>query len=178
MRTIPGYPNYAATRTGHIYSKPRILSDGRRWAGRWLKFSPRKSGYIYVGICEKIHGIFLYRTRPLHQLVLEAYVGPKPSQMCCRHLDGNPSNNKLSNLSWGTYSENWEDRKKHGNGTGPRGILSGHAKLTPLKVRRIVRLYETGEYSMKKLALYFGVCPMSICRIINKKTWKHLWWEN
>jgi DNA-binding CsgD family transcriptional regulator len=32
----------------------------------------------------------------------------------CRHLDGNPANNHISNLGWGTNSENTQDRLEHG----------------------------------------------------------------
>jgi hypothetical protein len=30
-----------------------------------------------------------------------------------RHLDGNPKNNRLENLAWGTYKENAQDRELH-----------------------------------------------------------------
>jgi hypothetical protein len=48
-------------------------------------------------------------------MVLEAFTGPRPEPAYhARHLDGNPQNNALANLAWGTRQENWEDRRSHG----------------------------------------------------------------
>jgi len=49
----------------------------------------------------------------VHRLVLEAFVGPGDG-MDGRHLDGNPGNNSLSNLAWGTRSDNVNDSVRHG----------------------------------------------------------------
>lgn len=52
----------------------------------------------------------------LHTLVLEAFVGPRPTEgrwEAC-HNDGNPLNNALSNLRWDTASANQRDRRAHG----------------------------------------------------------------
>jgi hypothetical protein len=55
------------------------------------------------------------RNVTVHSLVLEAFVGPRPDGMQCRHFpDRNPTNNRVSNLSWGTPLENANDRRVHG----------------------------------------------------------------
>jgi hypothetical protein len=51
----------------------------------------------------------------VHRLVLEAFVGPCPIGMQCRHFpDPNPANCNLKNLQWGTPMENTEDKRVHG----------------------------------------------------------------
>ncbi|WP_082946294.1 NUMOD4 motif-containing HNH endonuclease [Mycobacterium sp. E1747] len=55
-----------------------------------------------------------YKGLYVHRLVLEAFVEPFRKGMECRHLDGDPTNNRLENLRWGTQSENNLDRVKHG----------------------------------------------------------------
>jgi hypothetical protein len=66
--------------------------------------------------------LYLNGTRPsrkVHTLVLEAFVGPRPDGMVTRHLDGDPSNNRLSNIAYGTPRENSLDRVRHGRGSKP-----------------------------------------------------------
>lgn len=54
-------------------------------------------------------------TRVIHRLVLETFIGSRPDKMECRHLDGNPHNNRLDNLIWGSALENAADRFRHGS---------------------------------------------------------------
>jgi hypothetical protein len=74
--------------------------------------------------------------------VLEAFVGPRPPGLECRHLDGNPANSVLANLAWGTHSENMQDRVRHGthNKTRrthcPRGHPLRLPNLQPSEMRR------------------------------------------
>jgi hypothetical protein len=51
--------------------------------------------------------------RYVHTLVLEAFVGPRPEGKECRHLNGNPADNRLDNLCWSTHSRNGLDVKYH-----------------------------------------------------------------
>ncbi len=56
-----------------------------------------------------------YQTFRVHRLILETFVGPCPEGMECRHLDGNPANNCLNNIAWGTREQNIEDNRKNGS---------------------------------------------------------------
>lgn len=49
----------------------------------------------------------------VHTLVLEAFVGPREGRIC-RHLNGDPADNRLENLAWGTHQENNLDTLSHG----------------------------------------------------------------
>ena len=53
-------------------------------------------------------------TREVHRLVSLAFIGPLPEGQHTRHLNGNPANNALSNLVYGTISENNLDCVRHG----------------------------------------------------------------
>ena len=50
----------------------------------------------------------------VHRLVMLSFAGPLPAGMETRHLDGDPTNNCLSNLAYGTHAENKLDRARHG----------------------------------------------------------------
>lgn len=52
--------------------------------------------------------------RVVAPLVLEAFVGPRPRGTECCHWDGDPTNDALSNLRWGTSKENSADQMRHG----------------------------------------------------------------
>src|SRR5690606_38480338 len=49
-----------------------------------------------------------------HVLVAEAFIGPRPEGAECLHGDGDHTNNMVSNLRWGTKSENQLDSVRHG----------------------------------------------------------------
>ena len=63
--------------------------------------------------------VTLYRdgvtqTPLVHRLVLTAFVGPCPPGQEARHWDDVGTNNHLSNLLWGTPSENGHDKTRNG----------------------------------------------------------------
>jgi hypothetical protein len=106
---IPDHPNYEASSEGRVRSlvnplKPRILKQQSK--GRYLAINLRAASGGH-------------KTRTVHQLVLSAFVGPLPKGQCTRHLDGDGSNNRSENLSYGTYAENFQDVISHGRYVHP-----------------------------------------------------------
>lgn len=167
---IRGYNGfYRISKTGRVQSKRRPSNNGVGATGSWrtLKGSVRKQdGYTEHNLTKNGKG----RNKLLHVLVLETFVGPCPPGMECRHLDGNPGNNKLDNLAWGTPEENQADRLLHG--TSNQGENHGMSKLNWKKVRRIRRLFASGKLTRPELAQRFCVSPSSISRIISNSIWK------
>ncbi len=80
--------------------------------GRWhlLRQHETKLGYKRVSLRD---GAGRRTVRLVHQLVLEAFVGPADGRFAL-HNDGNQRNNRLSNLRYGTQSDNMKDAIKHG----------------------------------------------------------------
>lgn len=96
-------------------------------------------------------------TRTVHTLVMEAFVGPAPKGQEVRHLDGDPSNNRLGNLAYGSRSQNLRDNKWQGK---PR-------KLAIEDVRAIKFRLSTGERGLGRL---FGVSRATIAAIKSGRT--------
>lgn len=82
----------------------------RRQDGGLMRTRANEDGYQTVRFCKNAKHHF-YR---VHRLVAIAFLGAPPPGHEVRHLDGQPSNNKLSNLAWGTDSENGLDQVRHG----------------------------------------------------------------
>lgn len=161
MKIISGFPNYSITKDGRVWSKPRILPDGRHWKGRRIKFG-LVSGYFQVGLFDKNRQYYRFN-KMVHRLVLETFVGPCPPGMECRHLDGDKQNNRLDNLCWGTHQENEKDKVRH-----------GLTKLTKNKVKVIRYLRDAAKFSLGDIAWQFNVCKATVCFVVNRKTWKHI----
>lgn len=66
-------------------------------------------GYRYVSIF--IEEGARKKDIPVHQMVLETHVGPRPKGYWAAHYDDDPANNTLGNLRWDTPKSNWNDRR-------------------------------------------------------------------
>jgi hypothetical protein len=64
----------------------------------------------------------------VHRLVLEAFVGLAPEGMMSLHRNGNPADNRLENLHWGTNARNTLDSIEHGTHAEARKThcVNGH----------------------------------------------------
>lgn len=103
-RPVPGYPDYSASTEGRIVSR-RVSREGRL-----MSETPSTNGYIYHHLAND-EGRTPYSA---HHIVAITFLGPRPEGMEVRHLDGNPTNNAVRNLQYGTPAENSEDIKRHG----------------------------------------------------------------
>lgn len=109
-RDIPGLEGaYQVTDTGLVRSLDRYVNNRgtqMRCRGKMLKLFINHNGYRFVRIKK--------RTRFVHALVLEAFVGPRPSGADTLHANDIRTDNRLENLSWGTRSQNMLDAVARG----------------------------------------------------------------
>jgi len=153
----------AATLAGYdVTYDGRVLSR-TNWRGtglRELTQTPNADGYPSVRL--SIHGE--RRHIAVHRLVAAAYLPPPAPGQQLRHLDGDKTNNRASNLAWGTAAENAADRELHGRTA--RGESNGFSRLTTAQVDEIRRRYSAGEGNQHELADEFGVHQTHISRIV------------
>lgn len=156
-RPVKGFPGYSVGDDGSLWScrSCKGLTD------RWRKLRPHLcAGYPCFDLARD--GKHTYAT--IHFLVLTAFVGPRPDKYECLHWDGNPENNRLENLRWGTRSENRMDSIRHGTHVTP--FVKG-SKISQDDQREIRARNQAGE-STRKIAQAFGIGKTTVWLIISK----------
>ena len=106
------------------------------------------------------------KARKVHQLVAEAFIGPRPDGLYCLHRDDDRFNNTPENLYWGTQSENQKDCHRNGH-RRQDGIHNNAAKLNPELVREI----RAATGTCKALGKKYAVDPMTISLVKRRKLW-------
>jgi hypothetical protein len=163
-RTIPYAIEYEVSSLGRVR---RTVARERCQAGRVIKTSlagPRRN-YVYVGF---VHNDGVRRTKGMHVVMLESFIGPKPAGHEGAHRDGNSRRNYIDNLAWKTPKENAADRALHGTQT--RGEKYGAGKLDANKVR----LIRSFVGSQRETAKTFGISQSMVTKIKNGKAWAHV----
>lgn len=124
-RDIPGFEAYyAASVDGQILSHARTVERGggilQRRRARILDGARAPGGYrrMTLYVPGQPRGMWF-----AHELVMLAFAGPKPDGQEVRHLNGDPQDNRLANLAYGTRQENADDKVRHGK---PYRITSTH----------------------------------------------------
>lgn len=100
----PTLPEYEVSSWGRIRRKPYTAPmphGGTRTYG----------GKAWYGCNNTLNRRMTFRFRgktyKVHQLICEAFNGPKPDNCeVCMHLDEDYTNNRPENLAWGTHKEN------------------------------------------------------------------------
>ena len=145
-KAIEGYEGYyEVSDLGRIRSLDRYIETDnfrRKFEGKILK--GRKDSTDH-------HMVSLYgpngkrdHNAKVHRLVLIHFIGH--SDLMALHRDGNPNNNRLDNLYWGTSSENTLDQVRHGThkesskGSCPRGHLLVDPNLSKSPSRKGKRI--------------------------------------
>lgn len=155
---------------------PADESLGRCWEWNGGKFN---TGYGAFKLRRK-----QYRAHRLsfeiHKHVLE------PNELACHHCDNRVCVNP-DHLFKGTQKENLEDAVRKGRmmsgdrhtsrtcrASRPRGEKHKCHKITSEQVLLIREMYASGNFTLRKLGLEFGITATAILFIVKRKTWQHL----
>lgn len=164
-KPISGYEGfYEASNLGRIHNTARRSST---YPGRLLKVDCDENGRGRVHLSVKA----IQKTYTNASLIAHAFIGPRPTPKHeCNHIDGDPSNDRITNLEWVTSKEN----KIHAFRMGllATGEKNGQSKLTEADVIQIRHLLKT--QTVRSVAKQFNVGPMAISRIKTGSLWKHV----
>lgn len=158
-RALPHKKGYEISNTGLVRSKFKTIVG-----------LPDKRGYLRVSLwtekgCRKFS---------IHKLMAETFLGVRPDGHVVRHLDGDNSNNNISNIAYGTRAQNELDKAAHG--TALQGIKHPKSKLTDNQVKKIRHAFDRdgSNFLVKSFAEKYNVSPATIRGIVLRKRWKHL----
>lgn len=158
METLKRNTAYKITTTGIVYTEKGICK----------KPSLDKKGYAHIILSQ--NGI--KTTYLVHRLVAEQYI-PNPDNLPqVNHIDGNKSNNCVTNLEWVTASTNINHSFSN-NLSNYKGERNGRAKLTKLQVIEIKQLLKQG-FKNKEIADIFNISKSVISDIKCGRKWTHI----
>ena len=177
MIELIGHTGYFIDEDGNAYSNKSINGVGKAKELRQLKLGKSVFGYMSLRVCIGKKGKI--KSFLIHRLVAKAFIPNPENKPCVNHIDGNKSNNKISNLEWVTHSENMAHAKSKGlSKPPPLHIMRGSDNPnSPLKDEQVISMrdeYSIGNISQRALARKYNVKQSSIWKILNRKSWSHL----
>ena len=143
MKNIDGYPNYQVSTEGKV----RNVNTNK-----CIHQQLMKNGYKKVELWNNGVG----KTKSVHRLVANAFIDGDHSGLDVNHLDGDKTNNSLSNLEICTRKENMRHAIKHN---------LFHPTL-PKPKKKPIKIIETGEVfeSVTECAKHIGAYHQNICK--------------
>jgi hypothetical protein len=168
-RDVPGFESqYEVSSLGNVRSVDRLLTskDGKikRLKGKMLRPGAGDRGYRSV--------VIVGSSMHVAHLVAAAFFGVRPKKAHVAHLNGNPSDDGVSNLAYTTAKENNAHKIKHGT-----LVWGEHLHLTKFSeplVAHIRQEYATGNFTQRALAEKHGMSQTNISSLTRGNSWKYL----
>lgn len=154
-RPVEGWPYEVSDRGRVRRASPAMAS----YQGRVLRPLVGSTGYKEV----KLSNAQKRRTRSVHQLVMDSFMGPPPHGMEINHKNGDRLDNRRANLEYLPVCRN----RSH------RGTENPRAAITDDIVREMDALYASG-YTQQALADKYGVTQAVVSKALRRDTWSHV----
>lgn len=110
------------------------------------------------------------RSARVHNLVADAFLGPRPAGMEVNHIDGDKLNNRVENLEYCSRTAN--QRHAVSLGLAPFGERHGMSKITAADVADIRRRASVGERPFQIAKLYPTISRGTVENIVARRTWR------
>lgn len=169
---VPEWPGYAVSDDGLVWTCLHGRVAGKKlFNAAWTQLSsrPNKQGYQTVSLWNGCKKRWFPR---VHQLVLLSFVGPCPTGMeVCHFPDHTKTNNRLSNLCYGTKKENGQQGIEQG--VYPRGGKKIGAVISDATALEIITRRRGGERPAA-IAKALGIKFHHVDNVLGGRAWRHL----
>lgn len=166
-RVLLDWPAYEVSDFGRVMFHGQILSPIHNKKLKW-----RKQIWLKRGKERKKEYV--------SRLVLIVFERPPVGKELARHLNDDATDDRLSNLAWGTHIENAMDAKRNGIRLGcerrkPLKVRTRSArKLTPRTIEEMCAIRKRDGIPYEEIGKMFGVKKATARRAILGITWKEL----
>ena len=160
-KPIPNYEElYLASSSGEV---KRIKKSKGAKINKILKpYLNKSNGYYYITLTKNCVQKNFY----LHKIIIKSFLGESNLQV--NHIDGNKKNNSINNLEYVTSSQNMYHATRVLNKRSKENHWN--SKLKSADILEIKKLKNLG-LTQKAIAEKFNVSRITICNILNNKTW-------
>lgn len=161
---------YQISNTGKIRSISRMVNSAihknqRLIKGKELSLNKTNGNGYRISALSKFHKV---KNKYIHRLVAQHFLENENNYLEVNHIDGNKSNNHVSNLEWCDRLFNI----KHAFDTGLSKVGEDHAlaKLSNKEVVEVFNLAHDGKLPQTKIANIYGISQQTVSEIKLKKT--------
>lgn len=166
-RYIPFLKDYAVSNLGRIKSNERVINN-IKYSELLFKGTPRKEGYVRVEIRNNNKKIRYY----LHRLIAISFLENPNNLPQVNHIDGNKSNNILSNLEWVSRKEN-AIHARDILGVQQMGEKHYKTNFTDKDILAIKDMRHRG-IKLREISSIYGVHLSTIGKIVTNVNWKQI----
>ena len=168
IEPIEGREGYFVSKDGRVFSQ--WVNKGRHGLVRGSELKELRSS-LSMGRYKAIKFGRKSEWKSVHRIVYETFVGEIEEGKLIRHLNDDPTDNRVENLAQGTQKENMEDALK--NGKLKLGEDNPNSKLsnTDIRVIRDIKR-DYPKIPNRVIADSFSVSRRTVDKILKKEIWR------
>lgn len=162
---VPGYEaHYSVSNMGRV--RRDAATKGAR-AGKLLRPMRTPSKRDYVALC--VNGG--RDPRSVHRLVMQAFAPAARTDLQVNHINGDPTDNRLSNLEWVTASDNIKHDFQVLKARNQAGDNNHSAKISAADAEFIRRVCGQMNLAQSEVAARLQISKSAVSAVMTGRNW-------